>query len=261
MIELLILLFFFKSEESYFLSSLDTIIQKKHLVPEATELWAPIPSIVDPGDNFSDAPSDAIILFDGNNLNSWTHKDGGEPKWTISDGYFTVKPGTGSIISKQYFGSCQLHIEFMTPSEIISQGQGRGNSGVYFMEDPNQQGDSGYEIQVLDSYNNRTYSNGQAGSVYKQHIPLVNASKKPGDWQSYDIIFKAPVFNDNGSVESHAYVTVFHNGVLIQNNVQIQGYVKFIGYPEYKAHPKKLPIKLQDHGNLVSFRNIWIREL
>ena len=139
---------FFKSEESYFLSSLDTIIQKKHLMPEVTELWAPIPSIVDPGDNFSDAPSDAIILFDGNNLNSWTHKDGGEPQWTISDGYFTVKPGTGSIISKKDFGSCQLHIEFMTPSEIISQGQGRGNSGVYFMEDPNQQGDSGYEIQV-----------------------------------------------------------------------------------------------------------------
>ena len=117
------------------------------------------------------------------------------------------------------------------------------------------------EIQVLDSYNNRTYSNGQAGSVYKQHIPLVNASRKPGEWQTYDIIFKAPVFSESGNLESPAYVTVFHNGVLIQNNVQIQGYVKFIGYPEYKAHPSKLPIKLQDHSNLVSFRNIWVREL
>ena len=240
---------------------IDTVLKKDKMVPEATELWYPEPEVINPGLSFSDPPSDAIVLFDGNSLEKWVHKDGSPSKWTINDGYFTVNPGSGSILTKESFGSCQFHVEFMTPSKIISKGQGRGNSGVYFMEDPSRSGDTGYEIQVLDSYENRTYSNGQAGSVYKQHIPLVNASRKPGEWQSYDIIFKAPVFSENGKLESPAYVTVFHNGVLIQNNVQIQGYVKFIGYPEYKAHHSRLPIKLQDHGNLVSYRNIWIRNL
>ena len=257
MVELLIVLFLFKSEEYNHISKIDTMIQKEHMVPEATELWDPVPNIVDPGKNFSDAPSDAIILFDGSNLNSWVHKDGSEANWSINDGYFTVKPGTGSILSKQYFGSCQLHIEFMTPKEIVSEGQGRGNSGVYFMEDPNQTGDSGYEIQVLDSYNNRTYSNGQAGSVYKQHIPLVNASKKPGDWQSYDIIFKAPIFNDNGSLESPAYVTVFHNGVLIQNNVEIKRPTMNIE----KGTRKTLILQDHDKNGTVSYRNIWMRKI
>ena len=227
---------------------------------EVTEIWDPEPKIVTPGKSFRDAPSDAIILFDGSNLDKWVHKNGEPAKWNVQDGYFTVKPGTGDILSREAFGSCQLHVEFMSPSKIEGDGQNRGNSGVYFMENT-EAGDTGYEIQVLDSYENRTYSNGQAGSVYKQHSPLVNASKKPGEWQTYDIIFKAPVFNENGGVESPAYITVFHNGVLIQNNSQIQGYVKFIGYPEYKAHASKLPIKLQDHSNLVSFRNIWIRNL
>ena len=240
---------------------LQAIMQRREIEPKVTELWDPEPKVVDPGNSLSDAPSDAIVLFDGSNLNNWIHKDGEPANWDLNEGYFTVKPGSGSILTKQSFGSCQLHIEFMTPSVIVSEGQGRGNSGVYFMEDPDRPGDTGYEIQVLDSYNNRTYSNGQAGSVYKQHIPLVNASRKPGEWQTYDIIFKAPVFSESGNLESPAYVTVFHNGVLIQNNVQIQGYVKFIGYPEYRAHPSKLPIKLQDHSNLVSYRNIWVREL
>ena len=204
---------------------------------------------------------DFVLSTTIDNLNEWVHKNGKEAKWIVKDDYFTVNPGTGDILTKKSFGSCQLHVEFRTPENIKSKGQGRGNSGVYFMEDPNSPGDSGYEIQVLDSYENRTYSNGQAASVYKQHIPLVNASKKPGEWQSYDIIFKAPIFSERGSLESPAYVTVFHNGVLVQNNVQIQGYVKFIGYPEYKAHPPKLPLKLQDHSNKVSYRNIWVREL
>ena len=216
--------------------------------------------VITPGNTNREAPSDAIVLFDGSNLDSWIHKTGEDAKWSVQDGYFTVKPGSGDILTKQSFGSCQLHVEWMSPSIIESKGQGRGNSGVYFMENT-KLGDTGYEVQVLDSYNNRTYSNGQAASVYKQHMPLVNASKKPGEWQIYDIIFNAPVFGDNGQLIKHAYLTVFHNGVLVQNNVQIQGYVKFIGYPEYKAHPSRLPIKLQDHSNLVSYRNIWIREL
>ena len=225
-----------------------------------TEIWEPEPRVITPGNTNREAPSDAIVLFDGSNLDSWVHKTGEDAKWSVQDGYFTVKPGSGDILTKQFFGSCQLHVEWRSPSIIESEGQGRGNSGVYFMENT-KLGDTGYEVQVLDSYNNRTYSNGQAASVYKQHIPLVNASKKPGEWQSYDIIFNAPVFSDDGQLMKHAYLTVFHNGVLVQNNVQIQGYVKFIGYPEYKAHPSRLPIKLQDHSNLVSYRNIWIREL
>ena len=225
-----------------------------------TEIWEPEPMVIMPGNTNSEAPSDAIVLFDGSDLDSWVHKTGEDAKWSVQDGYFTVKPGSGDILTKQFFGSCQLHVEWRSPSIIESEGQGRGNSGVYFMENT-KLGDTGYEVQVLDSYNNRTYSNGQAASVYKQHIPLVNASKKPGEWQNYDIIFNAPVFSDDGQLIKHAYLIVFHNGVLVQNNVQIQGYVKFIGYPEYKAHPSKLPIKLQDHGNLVSYRNIWIREL
>ena len=252
-------------DETYFFpcqnkSELDKIMQEREVEPKVTEIWDPEPTIVNPGISFRDAPSDAIILFDGDNLNSWIHKNGSPAKWEVKDGYFTVKPGTGDILTKESFGSCQLHVEFRSPTKIEGDGQDRGNSGVYFMESTDL-GDTGYEIQVLDSYENRTYSNGQAGSVYKQHSPLVNASKKPGEWQTYDIIFKAPVFNENGGLESPAYVTVFHNGVLIQNNSQIQGHVKYIGYPEYKAHAAKLPIKLQDHSNLVSFRNIWIRKL
>ena len=242
-----------------FYSLIFGILNSQNIKPEDTEVWDPEPEIVTPGNSFRDPPSDAIVLFNGLNLNKWEHKNGEPAKWDVKDGYFTVKPGSGNILTKDVFGSCQLHIEFMSPTNIKGNGQNRGNSGIFLMD--NIEPGDGYEVQVLDSYNNRTYSNGQAGSIYKQHVPLVNASKKPGEWQTYDIIFKAPAFNKNGEVESPAYVTIFHNGVLIQNNSQIQGHIKHIGYPKYESHPSKLPIKLQDHASLVSFRNIWIRKL
>ena len=237
-------------------------IKKKQMQvrPEVTEVWDPEPKIITPGNLYGMPPSDAIILFDGTNLNSWIQENG-EPKWTIKDDYMTVKPGSGGLFTKQSFGDCQLHIEFRTPSQIKGEGQGRGNSGVYFMQEMGAIGDVGYEVQVLDSYQNRTYSNGQASSIYKQHIPLVNASKKPGEWQTYDIFFKAPLYDEKGKLLRPAYITVIHNGVLVQNHVQIQGPTRYIGYPSYKKDKKKEPIMLQDHGNLVSYRNIWIREL
>jgi hypothetical protein len=165
----------------------------------------------------------------------------------------TVVPGSGSIVTRRGFGDIQLHIEWRAPAEIESEGQGRGNSGVYFMEL--------YEIQVLDSYENSTYPNGQAGSIYKQHIPLVNASRGPGEWQTYDVIFTAPRFDADGTLVSPAYITAFHNGVLIQNHAELRGPTEWIGEPEYKAHADRAPILLQDHGNPVSYRNIWVREI
>jgi hypothetical protein len=220
--------------------------------PESTELWEPVPPVVTPGVGTA-APSDAIILFDGTNLNEWTNGKGEAAGWTVSDGCITVKPGTGIIKTKRGFGDCQLHIEWRAPAEVKGEGQGRGNSGV-FLQDR-------YEVQVLDSYDNKTYSNGQTGSIYKQSIPLVNACRKPGEWQTYDIIFMAPRFSENGRIAIPARITVLHNGVLIQNNVEIRGTTPFIGLPEYISHGMKEPISLQDHGNPVSYRNIWIREL
>lgn len=228
--------------------------------PEVTEVWEPEPKKVTPGNAFGLPPSDAIILFDGLNLDSWV-QESGRPQWDLHDGYMTVKPGAGDLYSKQSFGDCQLHIEFRTPSIIKGEGQGRGNSGIYFMQKMRAKTDDGYEVQVLDSYDNRTYSNGQASSIYKQHIPLANASKKPGEWQSYDIFFQAPLFDVDGRLKRPAYITVVHNGVLVQNHVQIQGQTRFIGYPSYITDEMKEPIMLQDHGDLVSYRNIWIREL
>jgi len=220
--------------------------------PRSTEVWSPVPQIVTPGKNGT-APSDAVVLFDGKNLNEWTNDKGEAAGWTVHDGIVTVKAGAGSIISKRQFADCQLHVEWKTPSEIKGEGQGRGNSGVFLQNK--------YELQVLDSYNNPTYSNGQAGSVYKQHIPLVNASRKPGEWQSYDIIFTAPRFNVDSSLKSPAFMTVLHNGVLIQNHIELKGVTRYIGQPKYEKHPFKQPLSLQDHGNPVSYRNIWIREL
>ena len=220
------------------------------------EVWVNVP-LVTPGQSNADAPSDATILYNGHGLGAFQKKDGSPAGWKIdADGAVTDIKGAGDLITKEAFGNCQLHIEFREPAEVKSSGQGRGNSGVYLM--------GKYEIQVLDSYNNPTYSNGQAGAVYKQHVPLVNASRKPGEWQSYDIIFTAPLFKENGDVESPARVTVIHNGVLIQNNVTILGTTDWVRKPKYVKHASKLPLMLQDHGddgNPISYRNIWIRNL
>jgi hypothetical protein len=222
----------------------------QQLDPKATEVWEPEPKVVTPGIN-NTPPSDAIVLFDGKDLSKWTSGKG-EAKWKVADGAMTVVKGTGDIQTQQEFGSVQLHIEWRTPPVVEGEGQGRGNSGIFLQ--------SRYELQVLDSYNNRTYSNGQAGSIYKQHIPLVNPTRPPGEWQTYDVIYTAPVFNEDGSVKSLPRITVFLNGVLIQNNVEIRGTTEYIGPPKLKAHGKA-PLQLQDHGNPVSYRNVWVREL
>lgn len=220
--------------------------------PEDTEVWEPVPPIVTPGADLA-PPSDAIVLFDGTDLSAWERAGGGEAGWRVGDGAMTVAAGSGGIRTRRGFGDIQLHLEWRSPSVVSGEGQERGNSGVYLM--------GRYELQVLDSYENRTYSNGQAGSIYKQYMPLVNASRPPGTWQTYDIVFTAPRFDDAGRLEKPAYMTVFHNGVLIQNHEELMGPTLFIGTPEYEAHPDRAPIMLQDHGNPVSYRNIWVREL
>jgi hypothetical protein len=225
--------------------------EKPEWKPEMTEFWEPEPQKVDPGSN-STPPSDAVVLFDGTDLAEWESVKGGNAKWTVENGVMTVNPKTGDIRTKRSFGDVQLHVEWRTPAKVEGEGQGRGNSGIFLQ--------NRYEVQVLDSYNNRTYSNGQAGSIYKQHIPLVNASRGPGEWQTYDIIYTAPVFSEGGSVKYPAKVTILHNGILIQNNAPIQGSTEYIGLPKYVKHGKG-QIILQDHNNQVSFRNIWIREL
>ncbi len=219
--------------------------------PKLTEVWEPVPRVVDPGDA-ANAPSDAIVLFDGNDLAEWRGKDG-EPRWAVQDDTLTIVPGTGDLLTRRSFGDVQLHIEWRTPAEVVGDGQERGNSGVFLM--------SRYELQILDSYENRTYSNGQTGAVYKQFIPLVNASRPPGAWQSYDIIFASPGFNAEGQLEKPATMTVLHNGVLVQNGVQLTGSTTYRGEPAYATHGVKEPLLLQDHDRPVSFRNIWIREL
>ena len=219
--------------------------------PEDTELWKPVPAVVDPG-RHGQAPADAIVLFDGAGLSEWQGRDGA-PRWQVEDGAMTVRPGTGSLTTKRGFGDVQLHIEWRTPTEIVGESQGRGNSGVFLM--------GLYEVQVLDSWENPTYVNGQAASVYKQHVPLVNASRAPGEWQTYDIVFTAPRFAAGGDLERPATVTVLHNGVVVQNHVTLEGPTVFRGAPRYEAHANRLPIMLQDHRNHVSYRNIWVREL
>jgi len=244
------------------------------LKPEDTESYAYTPKMVTPG-YLTSAPSDAIVLFDGTDLSQWHHPKHGyggrmdqveatmklraaeqsytEASWEVKGNSMIVVPRTGAIETKQSFGSMQLHIEWLSPSDEGKKGQMYSNSGVIIM--------GLYEVQVLNSYENETYPNGQAGSIYKQHIPLVNASKPPGEWQAYDIIFNAPEFNANGDLTKPAYLTVMHNGVLIQNNVELWGPAIYIGKPYYVAHPEKLPLILQDHGDKVRFRNIWVREL
>lgn len=220
--------------------------------PEETEVWDPEPKKVDPGKDLKTPPSDALVLFQGNDLSKWESAKGGPAEWNVKDGVMTVKAGAGDIRTKQTFNDFQLHVEWRTPKEVKGEGQGRGNSGIFLQ--------GLYEIQVLDSYNNRTYANGQAGSVYKQAIPLVNPTRPPGEWQTYDIIYNAPRFNEDGTVLSKARVSVLLNGVLVQNNTEIEGPTVYIGQPEYKAHGPG-PIQLQDHGDAVSYRNIWIREI
>ncbi len=206
--------------------------------------WAE-PAIIDPGGP-EKAPSDATVLFDGKDLSAW---EGGE-KWTVADGAITAGPGV--LRSKDQFGDCQLHIEWASASEVKGDGQGRSNSGVFLM--------GRYEVQVLDSYENKTYYDGQCAAIYKQHPPLVNACRKPGEWQTYDIIWTAPRF-DGDKLVSPAYVTVLQNGVLVQNHFELLGDTPYNRPPSYKPHADKGPITLQYHGNPVRFRNIWVREI
>lgn len=204
------------------------------------------PPVVTPGQD-GGPPSDAIVLFDGKDLSQW---ENGE-SWIVENGY-AISHG-GGITSKQKFGDCQVHLEFATPEKVEGSGQGRGNSGLYMM--------GRYEIQILDSYENPTYFDGQCGAIYKQHPPLVNASRKPGEWQTYDVIFTAPRFDESGQLVKPAYVTVIHNGVVVQNHFEIEGATAWEKAPEYAPHGEKEPIHLQFHGNPVRFRNIWVREM
>lgn len=220
----------------------------------------PAPAVILPGTESTQsqagiAPSDSVVLFDGTDLSEWTDTKGNVSKWIMGDGYMESVKGSGYIQSRRKFGSCQLHVEFATPSTVKGSGQGRGNSGVFLM--------ANYEVQVLDSYNNKTYPDGQCAALYGRAVPLANACRKPGEWQSYDIIFHRPIFKGK-KVVKNATFTVFQNGVLVHDNVELAGGTGWEGkhaISEYEPHGDKLPITLQDHGNPVRFRNIWIREL
>lgn len=236
--------------------------------PQMTEYWEPVPKIVDPGPypGMVPPPSDAVVLFDGKDLSKWKSRDGSDAKWKVESGVITVVKGTGDITTRQKFGDYQLHIEWKVPEDIQGQSQARGNSGVFLQDlsDDLKIPAFWYEVQVLDNYNNPTYVNGQAGSIYKQNPPLANAMRKPGEWNVYDITYTAPRFNDDGSLFSPARVSVIHNGVVVQNNYEIRGHTAYIGHPKYFAAHGKAPISLQDHGDpskAISFRNIWLREL
>jgi hypothetical protein len=226
------------------------------MTPQMTEFFEPEVKIIQPASQPGMPPSDAIILFDGSGVNKeWEDSKGNPTKWIVQEGALVCVKGSGVVQTKRKFNDFQLHIEWKSPSEVKGDGQGRGNSGVYLQ--------SLYEIQVLDSYDNKTYRQGQAGALYKQYAPLVNASRKPGEWQSYDIIYTAPRFGaDSSTYFTPPRVTVLHNGVLIQNNVSLRGPTLYIGIPEYsiKKHGA-MPLVLQDHGNPVAYKNIWIREL
>ncbi|HEY5463272.1 MAG TPA: DUF1080 domain-containing protein [Hanamia sp.] len=231
--------------------------------PEDTEYYTPVPPVVTPGKNCGEAPSDALILFDGKNLDKWVTADDTtkQADWFVKNGILTVNKKAGNIQTKERFMDYQLHLEWREPKDIEGSGQARGNSGLFMAS--TGKGDDGYELQILDNYNNPTYVNGQAGAVYKQYPPLVNANFPPGVWQTYDVIWTAPRFNEDGSVKDSARVTAFFNGILIQNNVALKGPTLYIGHPSYKAHGPS-PIKLQAHGDKskpISFRNIWVRPL
>jgi hypothetical protein len=231
------------------------------LMSQAPQQWPqhsmdrPRPPVVNPGPERPPvpAPSDAIVLFEGSNLTQWRSDDSLPAKWTVRDGYVEVKPGTGTLATARGFGDVQLHIEWRAPTPAQGEGQERGNSGIFLM--------GIYELQVLDSYQNDTYPDGQAGAIYGENPPLVNATRPPGQWQVYDVVFRRPHFKADGTLESPARMTVFLNGVLIQDNFELVGPTANKARPPYRAHPDKLPLKLQDHGNLVRYRSIWIREL
>lgn len=222
------------------------------------DLDRPVPAVVIPGtastpDQPGKPPSDAIVLFDGSNLEKWLSEDGSPAKWKVENGYAEVVAHTHNIHTKDSFGDCQLHVEFMEPTPPHGESQERGNSGVFLMNT--------FEIQVLDSYENKTYADGQTASVYGQYPPLVNAARPPGQWQSYDIVFHGPRFDSAGKLVRPARVTVFHNGVLVQDNVELSGPTAHGERPPYKSGPDKGPLALQDHGNPVRYRNIWLRQL
>lgn len=230
--------------------------------PEETEIWQPVPKVVTPGDPAANPPSDAVVLFDGKGLDEWVNvKDHAPAQWDVHDGVATVNKTGGSIETKRHFKNYQLHIEWKVPTSITGSGQARGNSGVFLAS--TGPGDDGYELQVLDSYQNSTYVNGMAGSIYKQAIPLANPTRKPGEWNVYDVVWTAPTFNEDGSVKTPAYVTVLFNGVLVENHFELKGQTLYIGKPFYKQYDTA-PIKLQAHGDKsepISFRNIWIRDI
>ncbi|GAB6121240.1 3-keto-disaccharide hydrolase [Dysgonomonas termitidis] len=231
---------------------LAAISSNAQMKPESTEWYYPQPPKVIPAKVLNQPPSDAIVLFDGKDLSKWVSTGGGDAKWKVSDGAMVIVPGSGGVSTKEYFGDCQLHIEFKSPAPEKYNGQNRGNSGIFLQ--------STYEVQVLDGDNNPTYVNGMVGSIYKQVAPDVDAYTKNGEWQVYDIYWKAPVFGTGGKLESPAMITVVLNGVLIQNNYILKGDTPYIGFPKYEAHGR-LPLMLQDHGTAVAFRNIWIRNL
>ena len=217
-----------------------------------------MPPVIDPGtastqDNPGQPPSDAVVLFSGKDLSLWADKDGKPAPWKVESGYMEIAPETGYIFTRQAFGDCQLHVEFSEPIPPSGDGQDRGNSGVYLQ--------GLYEIQVLDSYQNKTYADGQASAVYGEYPPLANASRPPGQWQTYDIVFHGPRFTKAGKLTRPARVTVLHNGVLVQDNVTLTGPTANGVRPPYKPTPEKLPLALQDHGDRIRYRNIWIREL
>ena len=228
--------------------------------PEDTELWTPVPVIVTPASTAGGAPSDAIKLFDGRNLAEWVRSGTSDPAgWTVKNAILTVNKKAGDIETKRKFKNYQLHLEWREPIGLKDSGQARGNSGIFL----GTVGSTGYELQILDSYNNKTYVNGQAGSIYKQSPPLANAMRKPGEWQVYDVVWTAPTFTADGFLNTPGRVTAFHNGVLVQNNYELKGTTEYIGNPTVVAHGAS-SIRLQAHGDPsppISFRNIWLREL
>ncbi|HUG40904.1 MAG TPA: DUF1080 domain-containing protein [Longimicrobiales bacterium] len=231
--------------------------------PEATEVWAPVPPVVRPGPGAAfPPPADAIVLFDGTGLGEWVNvRDGAPAGWDVADGVMTVDKAAGDVRTRRRFGSYQLHLEWRVPPDITGSGQARGNSGLYLAFDRDRE--IGYEVQILDSYGNETYVNGMAGSVYKQAVPLANPARPPGEWQTYDVVWRAPGFDDDGALVTPARVTVLFNGVVVQDAFELRGDTRYRGEPRYRAHGPA-HIMLQAHGDPsepISFRNIWVREL